>query len=244
MPNFCCYPLSTFFISFFAFKTTNAQAPSSVKQSASFDNARSWFQKETGGDAHLYTGKEYTGFEAKIAGDPYFAFSQMQNADLFYNGTFYQNIPLLFDAVRQEVVINSFNQEARIKLLNEKIKYFILGGHRFENISMVEGNDGNISNGIFDVAFSGAASVLIKRAKRIFKALKAEEQDSFIEADEFFIRNGKNFYPVDNRNSVIEALNDKKDLIKTYIRKNRFSFKKNFEKELIITTTYYSTLKI
>ena len=35
---------------------------------------------------------------------------------------------------------------------------------------------------------------------------------------------------------------DKKDLVKSFIRKNKFRFKKNIESELVATAKYYSTL--
>ena len=229
------------FISVFAFNKTNGQT-SSPDQSASLKNTIAYFQNEIGEDAHLYTGKEYTPYQKGIKGHPFFVPAQMQNSDIFYDGTLYTNIPLLFDIVRQEIVINRYNQNVRIKLLNEKVKYFTLGGHRFENIALTEGKDEYISNGIYDIVFDGKASVLVKRFKRIKYPLKAEDPPGFVEEDAFYIRNGNSFYAVDDRSSLLQALNDKRELIKTYIRKNKFRFKKNIEKELIMTAAYYSTL--
>ena len=40
----------------------------------------------------------------------------------------------------------------------------------------------------------------------------------------------------------LQAFSDKKDFVKAFIRKNKFRFKKNIEKELIMTAEYYSTL--
>lgn len=228
-------------IGIFVFNKTSAQTLSS-SQSPSFKNAIAYFQNEIGEDAHLYTGEEYTGYEKNIKGYPFFISPLMQNSDIFYNGSLYQNVPLLFDIVRQEIVINRYNQNFRIKLLNEKIKYFTLAGHRFENITVTEGKDENIVNGIYDIVLNGKVSVLVKRIKLIKYPFKAEDPPGFVEEDVFCIRNGNNMYAVDNRNTLLQALNDKKELIKTYIRKNKLKFKKNMEKELIMTAVYYSTL--
>ena len=139
-------------------------------------------------------------------------------------------------------MVNRYNENTRIKLLNEKLKYFTVSGHRFENIALTEGKDENISSGIYDIVFDGKASVLVKRVKRIKNPVKAEDPPEFVEEDVFYIRNGNSLYAVDNRSSLIHSMNDKGELIKTYIRKNKFRFKKNIEKELIMTAAYYSTL--
>src|ERR1035437_5788577 len=238
--NCYCFLIFIVLTNIFAFNKTNGQTLSSSEPS-SFKNIKAYFKNEIGENVHLYSGKEYTGYERNIKGDPFFVSSEMQNSDIFYNGTLYENVPLLFDIVRQEIVINRYNQNFRIKLLNEKIKYFTLSGHKFENIPVTE-KDGNTGYGIYDMAFDGKASLLVKRFKRIVNGLKAEDQPRFVQEDEFFIRNSNSFYAVDDRSSLLLALNDKKELIKTYIRKNKFRFKKNIEKEFILTTAYYSTL--
>lgn len=239
----CCFSLTFLLLTIvFPFSNTTAQTSTTFNQSDSFINVKVYFQDETREDAHLYTGKEYIKYAASIKGHPFFDTDQMQKGEIFYNGTLYENVPLLFDIVSQEIVIKRYNQDERMKLLNEKVKYFILNGHRFENIFLAEGKDENISNTIYDIAFDGKASVLIKRVKHIKNGLKAEDPTSFVEEDEFYIRNGKSLYAVANKSSVMQAFNDKKESIKTFIRKNKFRFKKNIEKELIMTATYYSIL--
>lgn len=241
MTKFRALLVYTVVVSVSALNTTTGQTSSS-DQSASLKNTLAYFQTEIGEDAHLYTGKEYTPYEKGIKGDPFFSSSQMQNGTVFYDGTLYTDIPLLFDIVRQEVVINFYDQDVRIKLLNEKIKYFTLAGHRFENIVLAEGKEENVVHALYDVVFDGRASVLVKRAKRIKTPVRAEEPPVFVEDDAVFVRNAGALYAVDSRNSLLQALNDKNELIKTYIRKNKFRFKKNMEKEIILTAAYYSTL--
>jgi hypothetical protein len=242
MTNCRCLFISVLLLSFFASNKTNGQTSSSSDQSASFKNTLTWFQNEIGEDAHLYTGKEYTPYEKGIKGDPFFVSAQMQSSDIFYDGTLYTNIPLLFDIVRQEIVVNRYNQNVRIQLLSEKVKYFTLEGHRFENIALAEGKEEYSSNGIYDVLFDGKASVLVKRIKRIKNPVKAEEPPVFVEEDVFYIRNGNSLYAVDSKGSLLQALNDQREPAKSYLRKNKFRFKKNIEKELIMIAAYYSTL--
>ena len=214
----CCLFNGIMLISLFAFNNIKGQT-SAAEQSVSLKNSIAYFQNEIGEDAHLYTGKEYFAYEKGIKGHPFFESPQMQNSDIFYDGTLYTNIPLLFDIVRQEIVINRYNQNVRIKLLNEKVKYFTLAGHRFENITLAEGKDENISNGIYDIVFDNKTRVLVKRFKRIKNPIKAEDPPVFVEEDAFYLQNGDRFYPVENRSSLLSALSDKREYIKIYIPK-------------------------
>ncbi|MEO7393574.1 MAG: hypothetical protein ABIU11_01450 [Chitinophagaceae bacterium] len=236
----CLYFLS-FIGLLFTFNKTAGQT-SSLSNSASYNNVRSYYQNEIAENAYLFTGKEYTKYTSGIQGTPFFNSAEMQNCELFYDGTLYQDVPLLFDLVRQEIVINRYDDNTRIKLLNEKIKYFKIAGHRFDNIILSEGSNEDVSNGFYDIVFEGKASVLVSRVKKVEMTLNPEDPPKFAERDKIFIRNENQFYLVNNINSILNALKDKKDLIRTFIRKNKFRFKKNIEEELGMTAAYYETL--
>ena len=240
----CCWPIAFSCImitGLLGYTNTKGQTSSSM-QSAASQNILAYFSNEIGENAHLYTGKEYAPAERGVRGHPFFNSAQMEKNDIFYDGTLYTNIPLIFDIVRQEIVINRYDGFTRMKLLNEKVKYFTFAGHRFENLLLAEGKNENTASGIYDVVFDGKAKVLVKRFKRIKSALKAEDPPSYVQEDEFFIVRGNTLYPVDSKGSLFQAFNDQKELIKAFARKNRFRLKKNIEKEIILATAYYSSL--
>lgn len=236
----CLCPL-LFIAVLFASNKINAQEEY-PNQSPAYKNIKAYYEKEIGGDSHLFTGKEYPPYKSGIQGSQFFISPQMQNSTIFYDGAVYEDVPLLFDQVRQVVVINRYEDNTRIKLLNEKIKYFIISGHRFENIILSEGNIEDINSGFYDIIFSGRASAMVSRIKKVEMTLNPEDPPKFTERDKIFIRNRNIFFPVDNTASIIRALNNKKDLVRTFIRKNKFRFKKNTEEELVKTVTYYETL--
>ncbi len=240
----CCRSVSTFLLILLILNKINGQAPGSDSaQLAAFNYAKDYFHDKVAEDAHLYIGRDYTHYKkSSLTGHPFFVSGQMQNSELYYDGALYENVPLLFDIVTQEILINRYHQNASMKLLNEKIQYFILDNHRFEKVSQVD-KEGNVTVGIYDVVFNGKASVLVRRAKRIHATSNLNEPSTFVAIDEFFIRNANSLYNVDKKSSIIQALNDKKEMIKAFIRKNKFRFKKNMEEELIATAAYYETLK-
>jgi hypothetical protein len=234
--------LLSLLLTLFTFNKTNAQSIPEGIHSDALKNVQNYFQNTIGEDAHIFTGKEYVGYASYIKGHPFFLTDQMLQSEIFYDGTLYEDIPLLFDIVSQKIVINRYNQNDTISLLNAKIKYFVLQGHRFENLSLSEGNEENIRQGIYDIILAGKVNVLVKRIKNIKNGLKATDPVSFVEEDEFFVQKGKELIQVYSKNSILEALNDKSNLVKIFARKNHFRFKKNIEKELLQTVAYYFKL--
>ncbi len=238
-----CLSYSFFIAILFIFSSNITKSQASISpDSSALHAAKEYFENEIKEDALLYAGEEYIKYVANIQGHPFFNNDQMHNSEIFYDGILYKNIPLMYDLVRQEVVISNYNKSNRMKLLTEKIKYFTLQGHTFKNFFSIEGSDANVTNTIYDEVFNGKASVLIKRVKYVKIAIRAEDPTSFKQLDEFYIRNGKSLYAVANKNAVIQAFNDKKQLLKIFIRKNRLKYKKNIEKDLVMTAAYYSTL--
>ncbi len=234
------YLFIIFIINLFPFFSIG-QIPALSSQSPSFLSAKELYQNTIGADSHLYTGEAYYNYNIAIKGTPFFISDSMQPNDISYDGVLYKNVPLLFDIVKQKVVITRFESNERIQLVNAKIKYFTYDGHKFENF-LQQASDENISANMYDVMFNGKASVLIKRVKKIKESIKAEGRTSFIEEDEIFVKKDNNLFEIQNRASVLDAFTDKKNLVKSYIRKNKFRFKKNIEKELIATAAYYETL--
>lgn len=236
----CLYPFFTVVLLFTCNKTI-AQKTSQQKSSA-YNSVTAYYESEIADRSHIFTGKEYAKYKSGIQGTQFFLSPQMENGSLFYDGTLYDDVPLLFDLVRHEVVINRYDDNTRIKLINEKIKYFIISGHRFESLAFKERDDGEINKDFYEIAFDGRAKVLINRIKKVEMTLNPEDPPKFTERDKIFIQNGNKIYPADNASSLLKALGDKKDIVKTFIRKNKFRFKSSAEEEIVKTVAYYETL--
>jgi hypothetical protein len=63
-----------------------------------------------------------------------------------------------------------------------------------------------------------------------------------LQVNTWFLVIGGRTFKVDNETALLEALHDKKSLLKKYIQSNSLRFKKQFEKALIQTVTYYHQL--
>jgi hypothetical protein len=199
-------------------------------------NTIEYFKNTIGTNSFLYTGKEYTGYNLAIKGTPYFETDTLQKGDIFYDGHLYKNIPMLYDIVRQVIVIDRYHTNPRISLLSEKIKYFTFDGHKFENARAENGN------AFFDVLSDGTVAVWARRIKIIRRAVHAEDPDTFTRVDELYVKIGNALFPVTNKSSALQAFDDKRSRVKTFIRKKRLKFKKHLEEDLVQTASFYSSL--
>ncbi len=216
--------------------------PQLSPDSVALQNAIHFFYNKINAAAHLYTGKEYYRYEPGIKGFPFYINNKPQNGDIFYDGTLYKNIPMMFDAVRQVIVIDDYNKQNKIQLLTEKIRYFTMGSHLFETVSQTEETANTVSKNLYDVMYKGRASVMIKRIKKIKKGLRPEDPYAFEEEDEYYIKRDKNLYLINNKNAVIDALGDKKNEVKSFIKKNKLRFKKHIEQDVMQAAVFYSSL--
>jgi len=191
-------------------------------------------------NAHLYNGTEYIMYDQHIKGDPYYSIADMKEGSVFYDGTLYQNVPMLYELTTGNLVIRQYNNGVLMNLINEKIGYFTLLNHTF--IHLVPDSANNIiSNGFYDRIYNGSAVVYVKRQKIAFEDPSTFEK-SFIIKDRYFIYKGNSCYPVSDESDVLKVFKDKKKDISKYLRQNKIKFKKDREFAMVKMAEYYDQL--
>lgn len=218
-----------------------AQSATNSATSKSMITPDSAYFAEIGDGSFLYTGEEYLPHRLGIKGSPFFSGDQMELSEVHYNGIRYTKIPLLYDLVRQKIVLNRYNENARMSLLNEKIKYFSIAGHYFINTALFV-NGEILPESFFEVVHSGKIKIRAARIKRVEITMNTEIPPTFIKRDIFYLRNGDQYYEVNDKKSLINSLSDKKEKVKEFVRKNKFRFKNNLETDLLETAKFYESL--
>jgi hypothetical protein len=206
-------------------------------------NAIEFYYKSFGQNAHLYNGSEYVTYDVHIKGNPYFL-PDMQSGALYYDGMGYENLPMIYDILHDELIINRYTQNFRIRLVNEKTSYFSLGNHFFIRIAQDTADNPVILTGYYERLYAGNITVLAKRRKRIEETVLAEGVSSqFIEDDLFYIKKYNIYYTVRNKRTVLEIFKERKKDIQKFLRKNKIKFKKNPEYAIVRMTEFYDQIK-
>jgi hypothetical protein len=196
-----------------------------------------------GENTHIYTGYEYVTPDRNIKGSPYFLADGPIPATIFYDDSYYQNIPVLFDIVLDELVINRLGQNFKISLVSDKLTSFTLRNHEFVRIFRDSANGIELPSGYYDRVYAGKTIVLVKRKRRlqetfIYNTIAYEYKDENI----FYVIAAGQIVQVDSKSSVMDLFKSKKAEIKSFLRKNKLNFKSDFEKTLVATSAYYDQL--
>lgn len=197
-----------------------------------------FLQPETG----LYNGIEYIDYAYTIEdGSPFFMSSQFITSSVFYNDMLYQDVPLLYDIVKGEVVISDPLHLHKISLQSERILRFTILDYPFVRLKKDSTNQSLISTGFYQLLYSGKTRLYKKQTKTVQENLSANTGlTRYIdESTNYYLEKSHTFYTVSNKGALVNALQDKKKAVQRFIKKNKLRFKKDKDAALIKTAAFY-----
>jgi len=209
---------------------------------ASIANAKKVYQEFIQGNAHLYNGTEHRTYQSVNEEHPYFISDDWVVGSIVYDNELNENVPVMYDIWNDKVVIDHFSSRNKIELVSKKISEFSLHGHIF--VALKPDSAKEIQEGFYDQLYSGKIKVYARRTKQYEERIEANVLiPSFAEKNKyFFLKDGK-YLPVNSKAAALDALNDKRKILKQHLSKSRIRYKKEKEKWLVTLAGYYDTLK-
>jgi hypothetical protein len=192
--------------------------------------------------AHLFNGTEYIMYDQHIKGDPYFMPS-VSPGSVFYDGTLYTNVPMLYETTTGKVVVRQYNNGLLINLINERVDYFFLNNHTFFHI-VPDSNNTVITNGFYDRIYNGSkakVTLFAKRQKLLYEDPSTYER-SFKLTDRYYLLKDNVWHAIHSQGDVLALFKDKKKDIAKYLRQNKIKFKKGPEYAMVKMAEYYDSL--
>jgi len=246
-------PLNTFWktvvLFFFPAFTNMLYAQNSTADTTntatSISNAINAYHQQLFPETNLYNGIEYVDYAYTInEGIPFFATTQFSTGTVEYDNMLYQHVPLLYDEVKEAVVIIDVYGTNKIQLNNENVAGFSLLNHRFVKLVRDSSGKSPIRSGFYDVLYQGNIVVYKKQTKKVLENITMSEglKRSIGEQNEYFIKKRNTFYVVNNKKDVLSITKDKKTEMQQYIKKNRLNFRRAKELSLIKIASYYDQL--
>jgi hypothetical protein len=240
--KFNCLALLEFSFLFICISQIHAQqSPDSILYKESAYKIHQVYLDEIGDNAQIYHGSEFIRNGQKAIGFPFYESDSVLTGSVCYQGMIYMNLNLFYNLVSNELITNNYAHDALVTLAYEKVDSFSIGNHSF--IRLAAGRDnGLIKDGFYEQLFSGEPAFYARREKRLVTGAGSEEI-RYIQFNYYFIKLKNVYYQVEGKNSLLEVLKDRKDVLKKYIRSNKLNFKKNPEPSLLLSTIFYSQLK-
>ncbi len=210
-----------------------------------FTNALNLFNTTVGEQSSLYNGPEYYFYDPIYKGNAYFMdMNAFTPGTIYYDGTLYKNVPMLYDIYSDKVVVLLYNHFSKFSLLRERVKSFDFLDHHFINIAADSlDNNAVISPGFYDELYKGKVQVLARRAKNIQNNPGTTNYESYFNPiKSYYLKKNNIYYSVGGEGSFMSVLKDKKKELQQYIRANKIKFRRNPEEAMVKIASYYDHL--
>ncbi|MEO8820457.1 MAG: hypothetical protein ABI267_01190 [Ginsengibacter sp.] len=206
-------------------------------------NAIDVYNNYNANNAPVYNGEAYLFYIFKMEGDPYFETGIFSPGWVNYKGRKYESLKLIYDVVRNDLVLLSPFHQLAIVAQNQFVDSFSLLGHTF--IALQEDHNQNLYNsGFYDLLYNGHIQFLERRVKTINSKIEGRiVVNQFIDKNRFYIHKGGLYYLVTNKKDVYRLFKDKIHDVKRFMRKNHLKLRhKNFESDMTKITAFYDQL--
>ncbi len=210
----------------------------------SVNNALQQYKKEVQENLHIFNGAEYLRTGHGVKGTPFFEADSILPGSIFYDGRWYENVPLQYDLVTDDVIISNYAQNNQIKLVPEKLPYFSVGQHLFVRVTADSTLPSFIKTGYYEKLYDGNMVVLARRQKLArIAGVAADSEVRYNQYNEYFVLLNNTFYKAADKSDFLSIAGDKKDLIRKYIKDQKLKFNKKREADMVSVAAYYSQLK-
>lgn len=219
--------------------------PDTSAETSSLHNAVNLYHRFLYPETGLYNGSEYV-YNVYYPfiinqGDPFFQSNRFDTGVVFYNNVLYENVPLLYDIIKEELLIHDPTNDNIIRLNNERVGWFIISGHTFIRLNQDDTVSSAVHTGFYDLLYNGNTS-FYERGLKIIKddiSMSGVLNRSVIESNEYFIKKDNRYYAVENKRSLLLIMNNKKKEVEQFIKKNKLNLRKNPEDALRKIVAYY-----
>jgi hypothetical protein len=211
-------------------------------QEISNNYIENYFNDVMGQKTVLFNGKQYEFDSSIISGNAFFMDArQFVMGTVTYRGFRFENVPVIYDVFRDEIITKVDDDFTAFALINEWVLNFSLHNHNF--IRIVVNFDSEIKTGFYDVIWDGKIKVLVKRTKSIQEKLDNTVQKYFLPSTSYFIEKDGKYYKINSESAFMSLFKSEKQLFRKKIKENKLNFRKNPEEVLVTLASYYNTLK-
>lgn len=246
-----CYSCSLLLVLAGALESARAQAASPADSGALATAAGQLAQRYAAGrgyEARLYDGPEYVAYvKSYVEGHPFFESAATQPATIIYDGAAYPGVPLRYDLVRGQLVLPHPPSGLQLRLVNERVARFSVGGHTFVRLvaDSTAGAESPIRTGFYDLLVEGpGVRLLAARRKNVQERTTAEGKVGEVsQKNDYFLEKDARYYPVASAKEVTRLLPESRAALRQYARTQKLRFRgASREPALMALLRYYATL--
>lgn len=240
-----CLPEIFFILLLFSLSYTSyAQADTSFVQAAISDALLS-HKNAIGLHAHLYNGKEYyLPGKPHVEGHPFLEDKVFKEGNIKYDGTWFEDVPMLYDLVQDELIIINPSSGHPQMLVRRRVESFKVHSRPFTYLQTDSTTSSGIQTGFYNLLYDGDIQLLMRHHKTLHERTSTNGMEGeYRNANRFFLLKNDVYYEVSNKSSMLRVLRDQKKPLNKFANANKLRFKKNREEALLKIAQHYDTLQ-
>ena len=194
--------------------------------------------------SRLYNGSRYVSPQYNTDLHPWFSSDDWVTGSVFYDGKYFEDVPLMYDLYNQVLVTEHYPSGHPIQLVAEKLQYFAVAGHHFERISNESVGNSLPATGFYDVLYSGKTKVIARRQKFLREQIVSTTVErSFEDRTRYYLMRNGVFFPVKSKGSALKLMSDRKQELNKFLKQKKMRFADNRELALATLAEHYDTLE-
>jgi hypothetical protein len=182
----------------------------------------------------------------KYKGNPFLYDNGFTEGNVLFRGEIFSNLTLAFELFLNELIlIKKVDNENKELILNEKfVESFTLknSGNKDEYTFVRKKLPGVEGIKYYHVVYNGATSCFIYHKKNINNRIAGDYLGEYLYQPVIYIKKGDEFRDCKNKRSFLRLLEDQKELLRKYIRKNNLSVDGKNPQHIALILEYYDSL--
>lgn len=214
----------------------------STFNSQAVGNRQSFYMQELGANAAVYTGNAYKG-EQFTEGHAFFKENGWSQGAVIYGGIYYEDFPLLYDLVKDEIIILYYDGSSKVSLYPDDVVQFSLLGHTFIRLKESGAKGKDIKAGFYDLLYKGETEVLVKRTKTVREDISSGTFKRFPqENNRIYVRKENAYYEIKSKASLLRVFKGKKKEIRKFLKESSIRFFEDKELAAVEVARHYDKL--
>jgi len=220
-----------------------AKAQDSISFNNAVYNTQALYKARVGAQAGIYNGCDYQ-YERVDFGHHFFDSLYLVSGNIVYDNIAYTDIQMLYDLVRDEVVIQNYDKLHLTLLASNRVSQFSILGQTFIRISADSIPGSVINTGYYQILYNGRIKAYGKNKKVIeeFVDVGNELKKTATEKKKWYIYKDGIYFEVQGKKSILKVFGDKKNEIQQYAKQNKVLYKNNMDNALALIAAFYDKI--
>jgi hypothetical protein len=190
----------------------------------------------------LYNGREWHNQYTQVRGDQFLFTKDYLPATITINGMTYKNVNINYDIYNDELITVG-NHGITLQLNKEMVDSFsIFYIRKTYNFLNLHDNDPSGIRGYVNALHQGKSLLVVKYKKEIDLLAVDDKYDLFFQTYKIYLMKDGNSHQISGKKDLLNALEDKKTLIKEFMKKNMIKVSKKDPDSFIPVIRYYDSL--